>query len=607
MPRNYISIILSSLLLLFTIGLQSQNERTSKKYNTMDKLSKSLESESDESVALNYEKLAKEFSEKGEYAKAEENLNKARKLYSKMKMKEKVAEMDKELAKVQEAQNKIGAAISSLQSAQKTSDVQQQSINANNMARLSNKSNPKAQSKYIQSNIDLYKSSGQKEEAADAYQQMAKVNLDMGNKDEAIENLGMALKNVENKADAKIKITKEIAGVYEASQQYDKAIDINKDLLKDAQKEHDTKREIEQLQSLSANYINADEPQKGVESLQLAYALSVEKGHTLDARQSLELLVAQYQKEKKQEKALEVYANFVNGLESLIKSDSSLIDAKTFQVHEARISQLEKERTLKDELIKKTNRFNYVLIFSILLIFISLIFIAKSLFSIKKKNKRIALQSLRREMNPHFIFNSLNSVNQYIAQNNELEANKYLSSYSKLMRNIMENSNKDFISLSAELEQLKEYLDLEHLRFGDKFTYHIDVDKSLDTDTTFVPNMLIQPQLENAIWHGLRYKDGNGRLWLTIKSENATLCVTIEDNGIGRKQSHELKTKHQLEHKSRGLTNTTERISLLNSLYNCSIKMDIIDKEGDEHGVIVVFHFSQIQHEIHRQPENKFV
>ena len=199
-------------------------------------------------------------------------------------------------------------------------------------------------------------------------------------------------------------------------------------------------------------------------------------------------------------------------------------------------------------------------------------------------------------MNPHFIFNSLNSVNQFIAQNNELEANKYLSSYSRLMRNILENSNKDFTPLSTELEQLKEYLDLEHMRFSDKFVYKIDVDESLDSDHIVVPNMLIQPQLENAIWHGLRYKESGGLLYLSVKAEGSSLCVKIEDNGIGLKKSNELKTRHQKEHHSRGLTNTRERIKLLNSLYNMHITIEITEKEDDgkDTGVIVLLRFPLI-------------
>jgi two-component system, sensor histidine kinase YesM len=225
----------------------------------------------------------------------------------------------------------------------------------------------------------------------------------------------------------------------------------------------------------------------------------------------------------------------------------------------------------------------------LLLLFFGLI--AKALFSIKRKNKEIALQSLRREMNPHFIFNSLNSVNQFISQNKELEANKYLTSYSTLMRNTMENSNKDFVTLSNEIEQLKKYLDLEHLRFEDKFDFEILVDEKLDTETTFVPNMIIQPHLENAIWHGLRYLEDKGFLRLKFGLQDKNVVVMIDDNGIGLIKSSELKTINQKVHLSRGMTNTRERIALLNDLYKKEISFDIREKIAPETGTIVTINF----------------
>jgi LytS/YehU family sensor histidine kinase len=218
--------------------------------------------------------------------------------------------------------------------------------------------------------------------------------------------------------------------------------------------------------------------------------------------------------------------------------------------------------------------------------------IAKALFSIKTKNKKIALQSLRREMNPHFIFNSLNSVNQFIAQNNELEANKYLTSYSNLMRNMMETSNKDFISLANELEQIKKYLDLEHLRFQDKFVYEIVVHEKLDADAILVPNMLIQPHLENAIWHGLRYRETKGKLKVTFAEDNQLIKVLIEDDGIGVEKSKELKTQNQKVHESRGLNNVEERINLLNDLYHQQISYSI-SSGADGNGTLVTLYFSK--------------
>lgn len=604
MYLKYTLIILFSLV---AVVCQAQDDRKRSTKKAASEVSRAMEEgRSDQELAASYEKLAKELSDKKDYARAEDYLKRARTLYEKLKDKEKVAYIDRELAKVQEAQNKVSEAIISFDNAQaQSSNTAFQQLNFNDRQRLSNQSNPQTQSYYLNQNVeilegktsgvDLFKDqpkSNLSQERTLAYRQLAQVNKEMDNAPEAIKNLEKALVTVKDQPATTLEIKRDIASALAADNQLDKAIAINKELVADAREVRDSKAEIEQLQALSSNLIEANKKEEAITILQKAYNLAVDKGQTLEAKNSLEMLVDQYKKDRKPQKALDAYSDFMDRLEMLMKGDSTLIDEKFFQVQEEKISQLEKERALKDELIDKSNTFNYVLSGAIILILIFLIFIAKALYSIKKKNKRIALQSLRREMNPHFIFNSLNSVNQFIAQNNELEANKYLSSYSKLMRNIMENSNKDFIPLSTELEQMKEYLDLEHMRFHDKFDYRIDIDESIDCDATFIPNMLIQPQLENAIWHGLRYKEKKGFLTLSVETGKNELIVIIEDTGIGLKKSQELKTKHQREHNSRGLTNTHERISLLNSLYGANISIDISEKEGGlKTGVIVVLRF----------------
>ncbi|WP_029904839.1 histidine kinase [Prevotella sp. 10(H)] len=567
--------------------------KVSRENMRIQEVSKAIEEgKSDMEIAAGYEKLAKELSAKGEHARAEDYLNRAKRIYQAKKDKEKLAAVERELAKVQEAQNKLEAAYFNFSNAQaNTSNIKLKKLSANDMQRVANTNNPEVQSAFISQNIALSEELGDTEEQVLAYQQMAQVNKEMDNAPEAIKNLEKALVTVKDKPEASMNIKREIANTYAADNQIGKAIAINKGLVADAKETNNPKAEIQQLQALSENYLEANKLKEGVTTLQQAYDLAIDKGQTIEAKNSLELLVEQYKRMRQPQKALDIYSDFMTKLEVLVKNDSTLIDERFFQVQEEKILQLEKERELKDKLISKSNTFNYVLLLAIALILISLIFIAKALYSIKKKNKRIALQSLRREMNPHFIFNSLNSVNQFIAQNNELEANKYLSSYSKLMRNIMENSNKDFISLTTEMEQMKEYLDLEYMRFHDKFTYKIEVDSSLDTDAVFIPNMLIQPQLENAIWHGLRYKDSMGLLTLTVKPEGNHLSVIIEDDGIGLTKSKELKTKHQKEHNSRGLNNTQERINLLNSLYAADISIFIEEKTGEESGVIVRLQF----------------
>ena len=593
------------LLLLSTVALSSyaQDEKKIKKsapansINTSaDKLSEKLKKNaSDEDVAADYIALAKELTDRKDYVRAEDYLTRALNIYKKAKKKELASSVSRELAKVQEAQNKVDEAIKSYKEAARlTTDRTQKGLNENDVNRLKQPNDLMAQSAYIQSNIDLAQNSNSVSEQVAARRQMAEVKKTQNDNQGALEELEKALeesKVSEETEDVSFGIKQEIANTLVTDKKHEAAIELNKELVSEARQKSNPEVEVKQLQSLATSYFEAGEASDGIASLQEAYNTAIEKGLTLEAKKILEQMVEYYQKERKIPQTLTLYSNFIGRLDSLVKNDSTLIDEKFFRLQEEKITQLEKERALKDELITKKNRNNNVLIASIILILISLIVILKILYSNIRKNKKIALQSLRREMNPHFIFNSLNSVNQFISENNELEANKYLSSYSKLMRTMMENSNKDFITLSIELGQLREYLELEYMRFRDKFTYTINVDDSLDADSVMIPNMLIQPQLENAIWHGLRYKDGAGVLSLTVRAEDDNICVVVEDNGIGLKKSMELKTAHQRAHNSRGQTNTRERINLLNHLYHTKITIDITDKTGEESGVRVMFAF----------------
>lgn len=575
------------LILFSTLGYAQQNSLS----KAAGKVSESLEkNKSDEELAEDYRNLAKELVNKQEYAKAEEYLVKAKNLYSKNKKRKEVASVSRDLAKVQESQKKYGEAIKNYDNAsQNAVSPSISQLNANDISRLQNAGNKAAQKKYIQNNIELSKElpvNEAREEKVVAYQQLAEVEVSRDKKDVALENLSVALTNTTSKTE-ETAIRRQIAGVYAASNQIDKAIDVNKKLAEEAKKSKDSKTEIEQLQILSDLYLETNNQNLSIKLLEDAYNLALKQGRTLDAKQSLEKLIKLYEQKGDKIKSLQLYNDFMSKLEFLIKSDNSLIDSKVFEITEGKIKQLEKEKSLQEELIKQQNIINYVLIALLAIIVVSTIFIIRSLYKIKEKNKKIALQSLRREMNPHFIFNSLNSVNHFIAQNRELEANKYLSSYSKLMRNVMENSNKDFIKLSTELEQLKEYLDLEELRFHEKFSYEIFVDESIDSDAIFIPNMLIQPNLENAIWHGLRYKKEKGFLKLSFVQKDENIVISIEDNGIGIEESNRLKTRNQKLHKSRGLTNSRERISLLKELYKINIDFSVQDKRSSEKGVIV--------------------
>lgn len=570
-------------------------EKRKKISKSVEELSTALDENDEKKIAKRYEEVADIFIKKGDNQKAEVYLKKAVISYTKLKQNEDIARVNRTLAKIQESQGKEKEAALNYKAASVVSgNSKMEELNSNDFNRLKNSSNTVLQQGYLNSNIKILEKDNKKDELSDAYVQMAENSLKTKDKDDAIQSFNQALVFANSKPSKVIEIKNKIADVYASNNEFDKALSINENLLKEAEKRNDFSTQIKQKQQLANIYFNKSEPEKAVTALKEAYALASKKGNTAEVKKSLMALVAYYKKQGNDRESLAIYNDFLEHFDTIIQSDTTLIDAKIFQVTESKIKRLEKEKALKDELISRKNSFNYMLIGAFILLLIFFGFIAKALYAIKKKNKEIALQSLRREMNPHFIFNSLNSVNQFISQNKELEANKYLSNYSNLMRNMMENSNKDFVSLSNEIEQLTKYLDLEHLRFHDKFDFKIEVDEALDTDAVFVPNMIIQPHLENAIWHGLRYKETKGLLLLKFALKHNKIVAIIDDNGIGLTKSNELKTQNQKVHQSRGLTNTKERIALLNDLYKKQITFEIKEKEQPQTGTIVEIIFPHL-------------
>jgi len=197
------------------------------------------------------------------------------------------------------------------------------------------------------------------------------------------------------------------------------------------------------------------------------------------------------------------------------------------------------------------------------------------------------MQSLRLQMNPHFIFNSLNSINSYIVDNKTLQASDYLSKFSRLMRLILENSRHETITLSKELEYVSLYLLIESLRFAKAFEYEIHVDESVDAENLIVPPLFIQPFLENSIWHGLMPRKGTRTLNLDLTQSSDILTVVVSDNGVGREYSAKLKeTKITLKN-SHGMDITKNRIMYHNPKNTVQIE-DLYNALGEAAGTRVV-------------------
>jgi Histidine kinase/Two component regulator propeller len=210
-------------------------------------------------------------------------------------------------------------------------------------------------------------------------------------------------------------------------------------------------------------------------------------------------------------------------------------------------------------------------------------------------NLRIASleqMALKAQMNPHFIFNCLNSIQQYVIEKDVQGANKFISKFSKLIRQTLDNSGKEKISIEEEISFLSSYLALEKMRFEDKFNYTIDVDASINASETYIPPMLLQPFIENSIRHGIRLKDNNeGLIEVHIKEEqNYILCI-LTDNGVGREAAAQFKTKQHIPYQSKGMLLTEQRIEILNVNKTDLIKVEIYDKQSTETGTEVVIRF----------------
>lgn len=571
-------LFLITLILVGTYSAMGQDSLVGaqKTHQVAKKLEKSLEAGNSKEIADNYLALAKELIKKQDYGRAETYLKNALELYFKEKNNTKTAQAARLLAQTQEAQHNYIEAAQHYILAGKVSTGYDSKINLNDAARVQNQANPSKQLEYIDNNIQVLEKEGNAVEQVQAYQNRARSNLQQDDKAGALADYSKAIEIAEEQQTTEVlQLKSEVADIYESDNQLDKAIEIRKSVIKEAQAMQNVSEEIHQKKQLATLYDKNQEDDKAQLLLEEAFQMALLNHRTLEAKQALILLQSFYEKNNLSHKKDSVNQIFFDAFDTLILSDSTLVDMRYFSSTEKRIRQLEQQQRLKDQLLEKTNRLNYVLLGSIVLLAILLGVIIKSLWDIKKKNKKIALQSLRREMNPHFIFNSLNSINQFIAQNNELEANRYLTSYSQLLRKMMESSNQDFIPLSDELEQIKKYLELERMRFPEKFDYTLAVDPSIDPDSVQVPNMLIQPNLENAIWHGLRYKDEKGALDISFSRKGKNIEIRIQDTGIGLKKSQQIKTNNQKLHQSRGLSNVEERIRLLNEIYGKNIRFSI--------------------------------
>ena len=320
--------------------------------------------------------------------------------------------------------------------------------------------------------------------------------------------------------------------------------------------------------NLAEQYFNKDDLTEAETLLQESISLS-QSYKTLEREaQSLRLLYQIYEKQDKFKEALETHKTYISLRESIINEDT-----KAEFVERSLTFENQKQKALADEEIKyqKLIKNGSILGGSLLVMsaIFGLIVYKRKRDAISKKQKaefsatvaNTELKALRAQMNPHFIFNSLNSINDYISKNDANSASKYLTKFAKIMRQTLENSNQKEITLQDDLQLIELYMQIEAMRLDNKFSYSIEVDEAIDIENTLVPPLILQPFIENSIWHGISKKEDKGHIKIQIKKDNDMIICIVDDDGVGLNEN-----KVNSERISLGQSITKDRIDIINKV-----------------------------------------
>ena len=368
----------------------------------------------------------------------------------------------------------------------------------------------------------------------------------------------------------------------EAIQNYEKALEIS---IESGNKKNiaEASLKLGSLLTMQKKYIQA------YPLLNNALNIAQETNEPILIKDAFQAIANFYKNRKDFEQALLNYESYTNLKDSIFNQDSRKEISEMQTLYE--VDKKEKEIEIQNLKIEQQQAQFYYIVFGVgLLILLTLLLFSR--YRLKQKHMRLMLERknidieqrlLRTQMNPHFIFNSLNSISSFISLNNPDNAQAYLSKFARLMRYILENSRKTMIPLEDEINTLSLNLELEQLRHNHRFDYQIKVDDQLEIENTFVPPMLIQPFIENAIFHGLSGIEEQGMIKIEFQANGELMYCTVEDNGVGRDLT--LKNKQKTgtkEHVSLGMQVTRERLAILNEKTKEEVSLRIVDLKSDD-------------------------
>jgi tetratricopeptide (TPR) repeat protein len=370
---------------------------------------------------------------------------------------------------------------------------------------------------------------------------------------------------------------------------YSLALDYDLAFMRIAEELNDHNYINEACNVLGSIYIKLKKYNEANFFLKKGLAIAIEKGYVSTRRDVYEHLAVLDSCTGNFKGALKHYKLFIQFRDSLINTENTREAEQhklQFEFDKKEDSLNQKQIITQTKLESQKNQKNFYLAGAGMLGLLSLFVFLN--FRNQKKINRLAddahakekaeleLQSLRAQLNPHFMFNSLNAIQELILLEENEKSQSYLARFAKLLRMLLENADRPFIPLQREIDFLQLYLSLENLRIPD-LEFSITVDPKINTEETQIPNMILQPYIENAIWHGLSHKESDKRLAIRINNENGFTKYEIEDNGVGRKRSAELKSLYRKEHKSKGMELLSKRFKLLAKEYGSDIETMITD------------------------------
>ena len=390
-----------------------------------------------------------------------------------------------------------------------------------------------------------------------------------------------------------------IAQIYIYQYQYEKAIEYAFKGLK-ASEAMQNKVEINHSHIVLSKIFGLQKKYKlSISHAEDALRVGQEIEHPSEINMAAKQLFDVYTETKQSDKAAKFYQMYIETKNSIENQESknALLEQKLKYEYEKKelIAKSESENAIK-ELRSKTERANllkniwFIVFASVLIVVgVSSFFVFRSMKQksviTNQKNNLLKQKLLVSQMNPHFIFNSLNAIQNYIFKQDSLKAGNYLAQFSELIRMILDFSRKDYISIESEVKLLNTYLELQKLRFENKFDYSILVDENIDQSQLQIPPMLAQPFIENAIEHGIFHKKEKGRVDVRLYFDNDLLIYEIEDDGVGMDEAMKLKNKLKTSYESLATIITKERMSNLSEQGKSNFEIIIIDKKSaDQNG-----------------------